>query len=551
MTFSAITIIILLGLVITLAYLYITAKNNNISLIKDNVLLKEQQKYDAEKINDSKNNIDELRIGFTNLQATLSEKQEQNNSYISDIKIAENLASQNKEVINKLNSEKEVLSISEKESLVMISDLSSKNTFLNESLQTQKQEIERIQKDFMIEFENTAIEHKDVINKLSSEKEILSTIEKESLIRISNLSSENRFLNESLQTQKQEIERIQKDFKIEFENIATRIIEENSKKLTSTNKDNIDTILKPLGESINDFKAQIKTNLTEETKQRTSLQEHVKGLLEQTNMVTIQAENLATALKGKSKIRGNWGEMILESVLQKSGLTQGREYDRQKGTKDIENNTTILPDIIINLPNNRKIIVDSKVSLVDYETYSSTEDITKQEEALKRHIGSIKLHIDSLSSKEYNKKIGNSVDFTMMFVPIEPAYMTALAKDGELWDYAYKKGIMLVSPSNLMPCLKLVDDMWTKDKITRNAKDIVSRGEQLYNQLRLVMESFNKVGDALNKAQDEYSTAKTRIIGGKGNLIWQAETLRSMGIKPGKQIAEGEEILINMIEVEE
>ena len=466
--------------------MYVKLKNNTIILIKENTALTEQQKYNLEKIDTGKYIIEDLKNTINEGQIIISEEKRQNRITSTDIIVANNLIQQYKETIKELELKKAELTSSEKKSLANISEL--------------------------------------------------------------NLS--NKYLNESLQTQKTEIERIQKEFKIGFENIASKIIEENSRKITITNKENIDTILKPLGESINDFKTQIKTNLTEETKQRTSLQEQVIGLLKQTDMVTKQAENLASALKGKSKIRGNWGEMILESVLQKSGLTEGREYDRQKGTRDVDNNTIVLPDIIINLPNNRKIIVDSKVSLVDYEVYSSSENTSEQEDALKRHITSVKQHIDSLSSKEYNKKVGSSADFTMMFIPIEPAYMAALEKDGDLWEYAYKKGIMLVSPSNLMPCMKLVDDMWTKDKITRNAKDIVNRGEQLYNQLRLVMESFNRVGEALSRAQDEYSIAKTRITDGKGCLTWQAETLRSMGVKPSKQIPGSEDIITNMLETE-
>lgn len=390
---------------------------------------------------------------------------------------------------------------------------------------------------------------KQVSATIISEKNNLLLEEKVSILRISELTSENKTLSTSLSGQKNEIERIQKEMKSEFENIANKILEENSKRFSNTNKESIDNILKPLGESIFDFKNQIKTNLTEETKQRSTLQEQVKTLVEQTNSVTKQAENLVSALKGKSKIRGNWGELVLESVLQQAGMAEGREYNRQVTVKDEDTKSNFFPDIIINLPNNKKIIIDSKVSLVDYENYSTFEDSILQDEALKKHISSVKNHIDSLSSKEYNKKIDNSTNFTMMFIPIEPAYMAAIEKDGLLWEYAYKRNVMLVSPSNLLPCLKLINDMWNKELITQNANKIVKRGEKLYNQLRLVMESFNRVGDALNKAQNEFVSTKSRLVEGTGNLIWQAEMLCSLGVKPKSQIPEGESIILpNTIE---
>lgn len=412
-----------------------------------------------------------------------------------------------------------------------------------------KQEIERFQR-MEIELnkqiaENSAncrtlqdniLAEKEHFLELAGEKKTLLIAEKELVVKVAELTALNSALNDNILTQKAEVGRIQKELKTEFENIANKILEENSKKFSSANKDSIDTLLKPLGESIFDFKNQIKDNLTEETKQRSTLQQQVKTLVEQTNKVTQQAENLTSALKGKSKIRGNWGEMILESVLQQAGMCENREYYKQFSTKDEENNTVLFPDIVVNLPNNRKIIIDSKVSLVDYEMYSTCEDEQMQDNSLKRHISCVKLHIDSLSSKEYNKKVANSADFTMMFIPIEPAYMAAVQKDGKLWEYAYNRNIMLISPSNLLPCLKLISDMWRKELITQNAKEIVNRGEQLYNQLRLVMESYEKVGDAIDRAQSEFTTFKSRMTIGRGSLVWQAETLRKLGLKPTKLI---------------
>lgn len=238
---------------------------------------------------------------------------------------------------------------------------------------------------------------------------------------------------------------------------------------------------------------------TEDTKQRTSLEERIKGLIEQTNKVSAEANNLASALKGKAQKRGNWGEMILERILESSGLTKGREYFVQQSIKDEEGKNQRL-DVKVKLPDDRVIIIDSKVSLIAYDNYSACEDSEEQSRFLTEHLNATKLHIDQLSSKKYDN-IETSLDFTMMFIPIEPAYLLAIQGDSDLWSYAYSKRILLVSPTTLIACLKLFSDLWRREWQNKNAMDIVKRGELLYEKFVGFTENFEEIGNKLNATQ--------------------------------------------------
>ncbi len=248
---------------------------------------------------------------------------------------------------------------------------------------------------------------------------------------VSKLTANNTALTEKLATQKTDVENLQKTAHLQFEKIANELFEEKSKKFTETNKTNIETLLNPLKEDINKFKEKVEATHTEDTKQRTSLEERIKGLIEQTNKVSTEANNLATALKGKAQKRGNWGEMILERILESSGLTKDREYFVQQSIKD-DDGKTQRPDVKVNLPDERVIIIDSKVSLIAYDDFSASEDSEEQKKFHIEHINATKLHIDQLSTKKYDN-IETSLDFTMMFIPIEPAYLLAIQGDSDLW----------------------------------------------------------------------------------------------------------------------
>jgi DNA recombination protein RmuC len=357
----------------------------------------------------------------------------------------------------------------------------------------------------------------------------------ESNKKVADLTAKNDSLNEKLSTQKEEIIEIQRTSQLQFEKIANQILEEKSSKFIETNKTNIEALLGPLGKNIESFKTKVEETYDKESKQRFSLEEKVKELIEQTNIVSAEANNLATALKGQAKKQGNWGEVILESILQKSGLVKDREYFIQKNIKDDEGNN-LRPDVLVNLPDNRIIIIDSKVSLVAYDRFSSADKSEEQAIFLGEHLKSIRGHIDDLQGKNYDN-LEASLDFTMMFIPIEPAYLIAIQGDPELWAYAYSKRILLISPTNLIACLKLIADLWKRELQSKNAMEIVRRGELLYEKFVGFVDTIEDVGKHINKTQSAYNSAIGQLKTGSGNLVGQALKLKSLGLKSNKEIS--------------
>jgi DNA recombination protein RmuC len=354
-------------------------------------------------------------------------------------------------------------------------------------------------------------------------------------ISISELKTKNETLIEKLATQKTEFEELQKIAHLQFEKIANRLFEEKSEKFNETNKVSIESLLNPLKEDILRFKEKVETTHTEDTKQRSSLEEKIKGLVEQTTKVSEEANNLASALKGKAQKRGNWGEMILERILESSGLTKDREYFVQDSIKDAGGKNQRL-DVKVNLPDDRVIIIDSKVSLIAYDNYCATDDNELQKRLLSEHISATKLHINQLSNKKYDD-MDNSLDFTMMFIPIEPAYLLAIQGDQDLWSYAYSKRILLVSPTTLIACLKLFSDLWRREWQNKNAMEIVKRGESLYEKFVGFTLNFDKIGQQIISIQTAYDEALGQLSTGKGNAISQAIKLKELGLKSDKQIA--------------
>lgn len=345
-----------------------------------------------------------------------------------------------------------------------------------------------------------------------------------------NIVAENSVLKEKLLFQKTEIEHLHKQTTLQFENIAQRLLEEKSERFTAANKQNIDAILQPLSENIERFKKQVEETYDKESKIRFSLDERIKELMLQTNKISTEANNLANALKTNHKKQGDWGEMILENILQKSGLVKNREYRTQTNLVTNEGKN-VRPDIIIDLPNNRSIIVDSKVSLNAYDSYCNTESTEEQTIYLNSHLKSLRLHIDELSAKNYNDLI-DGLDFTMLFIPIEPAYLLALQSDTNLWNDAYKKRILLISPTNLIACLKLISDLWNKDKQDKSAQKIVKQAEKIYEKIVLFTKSFEQVGKQIQQAQDSYLKAQNQLKDGRGNILSQTNHLLKYGISP-------------------
>ncbi len=323
---------------------------------------------------------------------------------------------------------------------------------------------------------------------------------------------------------------------IEFENLANKVLDIQSKKLSEQNKNNISQVLDPLRQQLGDFKKKVEDVYDKETKDRQSLFHEIKGLKELNSKISQDAINLTNALKGESKTRGNWGEVILERVLEASGLKKGREYDAQESYRS-EAGKLYFPDVIIHLPDDKDVVIDSKVSLNAYDKYFSAEDDVTRQTALDEHIASIRLHIKELNAKSYDELIGvNSLDMVLMFVPIEPALILAFESDDSLFHEAFSKGIFLVSPSTLTMNLQIIHNMWRYEYQNKNAQDIASRAGKLYDKFVGFVEALQDVGDKIDKAQESYQTASSRLISGKGSVVSQTEALKKLGAKTKKSI---------------
>lgn len=429
--------------------------------------------------------------------------------------------------------------------------LSTSEIRLNEANEKIEQQLQTI-----IEFQKEKSEHEAKLklfdtrnSELTSEIQNIrdSLAERINELRVTEQSlmsfrEENKHLHEKLATQKQELEEIGQNFTKEFQLLADEILEQKSKKFAEQNQLSLKTILEPLGHNITEFKKKVEETYDKESKERFSLAEKVKELSELNQKISQEAHNLTQALKGSVKQQGNWGEMLLESILQNSGLRKDFEYSVQSFIRDHSGETIkddegkkLQPDIIVHLPDERQIIIDSKVSLIAYDKYVSSEDKHQQTIALAEHVKSIKTHIDGLSSKNYQSYV-KSLDFVMLFVPIEPAYMIAMQHDISLWDYAYKKRILLISPTNLIAALKLVADLWQREQQNKNAMKIAERGAQLYEKFVGFVESLEEIGKKLEGAQKSYGQAMSQLSTGRGNLIRQVEMLNELGVKAQKSI---------------
>jgi DNA recombination protein RmuC len=356
-------------------------------------------------------------------------------------------------------------------------------------------------------------------------------------------SATNESLKEKLETQKKDLEDLGKKFNTEFENIANRILETKSEKFTKLNKENLDQILGPLGKNIDEFKKTVNETYDKEAKERFSLGEKVKELALLNQIISEEAKNLTRALKTESKTQGGWGEMILETILEKSGLRKNEEYfmehqlldEKGKPLRSDSEGKKMRPDAVIKYPDDRKVIIDSKVSLNAFLRYSGSTDPVEQKQELSGHVQAVKDHIDALSKRGYDD-YDKALDFVMMFIPSEPAYIAALQGDQNLWNYAYDKRILLLSPTNLITSLKLIVDLWKRESQNRNAQDIADRGAKLYDKFVGFVENLELVGDHLDKAKDSYSETFKQLSTGGGNLVNQATELKKLGIKNKKQL---------------
>jgi DNA recombination protein RmuC len=379
---------------------------------------------------------------------------------------------------------------------------------------------------------------------LSSHLEETEVEEKEAILRaneaekqLAELNADYRNLKERLSEQKEEMQNLQERFKDEFENLANKILEKKSQKFTEQNKEKLDQLLKPLGEKMEEFKKKVEQTHKEDIEGRSSLKQHLQHLKEMNQQMAKEAKDLTKALKGESKTQGSWGEVILQRILEKSGLTKGREYEIQEHHRS-EDGRNLYPDVVVHLPDEKKLVIDSKVSLTAYERFSSAEDESERKQALKQHINSLRSHVKGLSSKNYEQLYGgNSPDFVLMFVPIESAFGMALQQDSSLYYDAFERNIVIVSPSTLLATLATIDSVWKQEYQSKNAQKIAERGGKLYDKFVLFVESMEEIGMRIRQSQESYDTAMNRLKEGRGNLIGQADKLRKLGANNSKKLS--------------
>ncbi|MGY8848574.1 MAG: DNA recombination protein RmuC [Burkholderiales bacterium] len=383
------------------------------------------------------------------------------------------------------------------------------------------------------------------LQRLAAENDALTLLQNQLAIRKQELSTEIVQMKTILELERSQAkERIEfredtkEQLSNQFKTLASEILEEKSKKFTDQNKINLDQILGPLKIKISEFQGKVQEVYIQESKDRSALSEQVKQLMTLNNQLSDDAHNLTQALKGQSKAQGNWGELILERVLEASGLRKGHEYNVQVSHVR-EDGTRVQPDVVVHLPEQRHLIIDAKVSLTAYEIHANSDNDPERIAAIKKHLESVRSHIKELSEKNYHQLYGlQSFDFVLMFIPVEPAFMLAISHDNNLWLESWKKNILLVSPSTLLFVVRTVAHLWKQEQQNSNAQEIASRGAELYNKLAGFVEDLDMLGKRLQQAQISYDDAYGKFSKGKGNVIRQAEMLKELGIKPSKSISQ-------------
>ncbi len=321
-----------------------------------------------------------------------------------------------------------------------------------------------------------------------------------------------------------------------FKALASEILEDKTRRFTEQNKINLDQLLEPLKVKITEFQGKVQEVYVQEGKDRSALAEQVKQLVALNNQLSKDAHDLTSALKGQAKTQGNWGELILERVLEASGLRKSHEYDVQESHTRADGSRA-QPDVVVHLPEDRHLVIDAKVSLTAYEEHANAEADHQRDASLRRHLDSVRAHIKELSEKNYQQLYGlQSLDFVLMFIPLEPAFMLAVSHDSDLWQDAWKKNVLLVSPSTLLFVVRTVAHLWRQEQQNHNAQEIASRGAELYDKLVGFVKDLDSLGTKLKQAQEAYEDAYGKFTGGRGNVIRQAEMLKELGVKPTKQL---------------
>ena len=345
--------------------------------------------------------------------------------------------------------------------------------------------------------------------------------------------SERDALKSSIEDMRQDRESSESSLKLEFKNLANEILAEHQHNLRQTNRDSIDLLLKPFKDNITEFRERVERIYAHENEQRGALKNELDNLVKLNQQMTTSAATLTDALKGNSKVQGDWGEVYLETILESTGLVRGIHYHIQKNLKG-EEGENLRPDVVLSLPEERSIVIDSKVSLTAYVRYVEAETEAERKVAMAEHVKSITKHVQELANKEYQKLL-NSPDFVIMFIPTEPAFLEALKADNNIWADAYAKKIIISSPTNLFALLKMVGDMWRRDEQTKNQVEILDKATKLYDQLVIFTEQLEGVGTALDTAKSKYDEAYKRLHTGNNNIVRLGERLKRLGLPTKKQ----------------
>jgi len=418
---------------------------------------------------------------------------------------------------------------------------------MKSKVEQEKEKIENEinEKVLMLEKEKSQLEERvtrigemeSQISKLNEELDAKKNENTELIKRIDELETAIEKERKSAEEKLKLLEESKEELKNEFKNLSNEILEEKSKKFTETNKENIDSILSPLKEEFIQFKKTVAETYDKESRDRTALKTQIDSLKELNEKLGKEALSLTNALKGDSQKQGAWGEVILERVLEESGLHKGREYETQLSFND-DVGKRKRPDAIVHLPNNKDVIIDSKVSIVAYQNYHQTENEEEKKQYLKDHLQSIKNHIKGLSLKNYEdiEEI-RTLDYVLMFIPIESAFMLAMENDRELFSEAFEKNMVIVTPSTLLVTLKTIQNIWRYEKQNKHAQEIAKKAGDLYDKFVNFSESLREVGTNLDRAKKSYDTAVNRLSTGKGNLISQAQKIKTLGIKTKKEFS--------------
>ena len=352
------------------------------------------------------------------------------------------------------------------------------------------------------------------------------------------LESEQRQTNEKLALIQQSAKDAKENLANQFKNLANEILEEKSKKFAEQNQQNLDTLLKPLQEKLTDFRKQVDETYQSEARERFALKQEVGRLAELNLQMSNDTKALTNALRGESKTQGDWGELVLETILENSGLRKGEEYLVQD-SHTLTDGSRLQPDVVIRLPEAKHLVIDSKVSITAYTNFVQADDEQAKELALNQHVASLKQHIQGLSAKNYQDLYGlGSIDFVLMFIPVEPAFLAAMRHAPDLYQDALKKNIVIVCPSTLLATVRTVAHLWRQEQQNRNAQEIARQCATLYDKFVGFVEDLDKIGQRLDQAHGSYVDAVNKLKSGKGNLIRTADNVKKLGVKPNKSLPE-------------